>query len=119
MKIVVTGGRHYSDSGMVNDVLDALNPTDVYVGDATGADELARDWADSRGKNLNIFVADWNTHGKAAGPIRNKDMLEYAWEECADQEDHLIVVAFPGGDGTANCVKQAIERNMIVFRVEA
>lgn len=43
--------------------------------------------------------ADWQTHGKAAGPIRNGAMLA---KHAPDG-----VVAFPGHNGTADCVRQA------------
>ena len=44
--------------------------------------------------------ADWTKHGKAAGPIRNQKMLD----ECPD-----LVVAFPGGKGTADMVRRAMK----------
>jgi hypothetical protein len=56
--------------------------------------------------------ANWKEHGKAAGPIRNGNMLDEAGDE------PLLVIAFKGGRGTADCVRQAISRNMIVLEVK-
>lgn len=111
MRIVVTGGRTYSDAAMVYDVLDALNPMTVMVGDAAGADAIARDWAVDRERDMFVYKADWDANGKAAGPMRNKKML-------VDAGLHAVVIAFPGGKGTEHCVKQAKAFNMIVLRVE-
>ena len=52
------------------------------------------------------YPANWKKHGRAAGPIRNKQMLEEAKPD--------LVIAFPGGAGTANMVKQAREAGVKV-----
>jgi len=72
---------------------------------ADGVDGIGERLAVILGVNINRFPADWHRHGKSAGPIRNKQMAEYA--------DALAV--FPGGKGTANMVKQAKEHNLIIF----
>lgn len=76
-------------------VLDAVNHspgvTELIVGDAKGADEFAVRWAKSRGVQLAMnlddkrepFKADWDTHKKAAGSIRNQDMLTKGDPEAA------------------------------------
>ena len=55
------------------------------------------------------FLPDWEKHGRAAGPIRNKLML--------DEGRPDLVVAFPGGRGTANMVKQASAASVEVIEV--
>jgi YspA, cpYpsA-related SLOG family len=99
--IAVTGGRKYSDRETVFRTLDDINaryhPMMLIVGDATGADALAVTWAVLRDVPYRIFYAKWNTYGRAAGPIRNRDMLKFA--------DRLV--AFPGGAGTQDCTKAA------------
>lgn len=109
--VVVTGGRKYDDRILVYEVLNRLKIDMLYVGDANGADALARYWAQDRGIVYAEYKADWKTHGKAAGPIRNKEML-------ADAGPYSIVVAFPGNAGTEDCVAQALTWNRIVLRVE-
>jgi UDP-N-acetylmuramoylalanine-D-glutamate ligase len=58
---------------------------------------------------VETYEADWDTHGKAAGPIRNKRML--------DEGKPDLVVAFPGGRGTANMISQARKAGVEVIEV--
>jgi hypothetical protein len=85
--------------------------TAVYEGEADGADTCARAWAESRGipvRPFEVTRADWKEHGKAAGPRRNTTMLAAAMEEAEIVGgDVVLVVAFPGGPGTADMVEQA------------
>lgn len=109
--VIVTGGRDYDDFAMVADVLEALSPERIVQGGALGADQNARRWAEASGVECVTVEADWDKHGKAAGPIRNREMLERF------RGDSLLV-AFPGGKGTENCVKTAVALNYVVLRVE-
>lgn len=109
-QVIVTGGRDYADKDKVDLVLGMLYPGMLIQGGANGADALARDWASRFLADGSVTVkADWSKHGKAAGPIRNREML--------DAYPRAIVVAFPGGKGTADCVKAARERGMLVLEV--
>jgi hypothetical protein len=63
--------------------------TEVVSGVDAGADEFGEKWAKINNIPVKIFKADWKTHGRAAGPIRNKQMAEYA----------DAVALFPGGKG--------------------
>jgi len=101
--VLVCGGREYNDRERVFRVLDALN-RDVGIrllvhGGARGADCIAGEWAMARGIDRTIYPANWNGHRTAAGPIRNARMLRDAEPD--------IVVAFPGGKGTANMIALA------------
>lgn len=64
----------------------------VIEGGATGADEFAREWAQARGLEYRTFPADWKKYNKAAGYVRNRQMLEEGRPEA--------VIAFKGGKGT-------------------
>jgi hypothetical protein len=57
-------------------VLDTLEPTAIIAGGATGADDFAEQWAEERRVERHIFPAQWAKFGKAAGPIRNQQMLD-------------------------------------------
>ena len=74
-------------------------PARVVHGGAAGADTLAHTWAMRLGLEVDMMAADWATHGLAAGPIRNQQMLTDAKPD--------LVVAFPGGRGTADMVSRA------------
>lgn len=112
--IIVTGGRDYDDAERLTAVLDSLNlwhgPLYVVEGDCpTGADAGARWWRVMRGVAGRSFPADWDRHGRAAGPIRNGTMLR---EEPPD-----LVVHFPGGNGTADMVTKASRAGVRIAEV--
>lgn len=69
-------------------------------GDARGADQGGADWGKSEHAQVLAYPANWRKHGKAAGPIRNTRMLEEGKPD--------VVIALPGGRGTANLVSQAV-----------
>lgn len=98
-RVLVCGGRHYRDHARVYAKLDRLQPNLVIEGGGSGADGIARMWAANNGVPLATFAAHWDKFGKAAGPLRNGWMLKYG------QPD--LVLAFPGGKGTADMVRQA------------
>jgi hypothetical protein len=103
MKVLVCGGRDYSDRERVFAILDELhrrhNITQIIEGGARGADALARDWANHRGVEVRTFPADWERYGKSAGFRRNQQMLDEG------QSDGAVV--FPGGRGTADMQRRA------------
>lgn len=114
MKILVCGGRDLSDSALVFRVLTPLlreKGVDRLVhGDATGADRIASSWAKSHNIPDIAYPADWETYGKAAGPIRNALVLAF---EAPD-----LVVAFPGGRGTADMLFQATKAGIDTMTVD-
>jgi predicted Rossmann-fold nucleotide-binding protein len=81
-------------------------------GGARGADAAIGRAAQQLGWSALVMPAQWQLHGRAAGPIRNRELLEQA---VARAEAHsstgyqasVLVVAFPGGAGTASLVKEA------------
>lgn len=100
MRALVCGGRLYDDKDFVAEVLSGLQITELCHGAAPGADTLAGDWAVSIARVKTIaYPANWDQHGKAAGPMRNNWMLEDFKPD--------IVIAFPGGPGTAHMIKIA------------
>lgn len=81
-KVVVAGGRDFTDYALLEERLDYLARylphVQIVSGQASGADALGERYAQNRGLSLATFPADWKTHGKAAGPIRNEQMAQYA-----------------------------------------
>jgi len=113
-KYLICGGRDVQDYDAIDRVLQVLilHPERACVihGAARGADTLAATWARAnRVPDVIAVPADWKQHGKAAGPIRNRQMLEL------HQPD--VVIAFPGGPGTADMVKQARAAGVVTVEV--
>lgn len=102
MRILVTGGRDYGDRAYLFRVLSILHELQplslLIVGDAPGADRFAWQWAIENKVSWIRYPADWGRYGRAAGPIRNRQMLE---------AQPQLVLAFPGGRGTADMVNAA------------
>lgn len=83
--------------------------TEEVCGTARGADTLGKQWAEAHQIPVKEFPADWNQYGKAAGPIRNKQMMEYA--------DAAIVFIWDNSRGSANMIKQMKQANKPCFIV--
>ena len=87
----------------------------IIEGEAKGADIMTRKWAESHDLEVLKFPANWKKYPKAAGPIRNKQML--------DEGKPDAVLAWPGGTGTENMKTQAkaagvsvVEMSVDMFR---
>lgn len=116
MKVLVCGGRGFADQKSLFGILSGLggprSPIDTIVtGGAPGADQLAEKWSRFSQVKRISYPAKWNRFGKPAGLIRNQEML--------DQENPDLVIAFPGGRGTAHMVSIAKEAGYEVIEVPA
>lgn len=100
----------YADAQFVFRVLDCIHartPIDVIIhGAALGADAAGHVWAKKNGVKTVPFPANWDEYGKRAGPLRNQQMLDFGPE---------LVVAFPGGSGTADMVGRARASGLWAF----
>lgn len=112
---LICGGRDFTDSLGFADVMSSIVsaygfPDRVIHGAARGADTLAGEWAKRHALNVTAFPADWNRDGRAAGPIRNQKMLTVGKPQ--------IVIAFPGGRGTADMIRRAKNAGLTVIEVK-
>lgn len=126
-KVLVCGGRDYGwklengvkiqDDAAKRKVYKALDTLLCAVKDegrnlilihgaAAGADSLSDWWAQEREIQIEAYPADWATHGRAAGFIRNSQMLK--------EGKPNLVLAFPGGRGTAMMVSLAEKSGVVV-----
>ena len=121
IKLLVCGGRDFNDQRYVSQKLDQVCqergwwgeygpisspvPLCLIHGGARGADMCADYWGTADYLVIQVFPANWDKYGKAAGYIRNKEML--------DQHPDLVV-AFPGGKGTAMMVDIATKAGVEV-----
>jgi hypothetical protein len=120
MRVLVCGGRDYNDRDHIWNELCRLDIergpfTCVIHGAARGADYEAMIWAQCERNNgrkvLHApFVAEWDKYGRAAGSIRNARMLREGRPD--------LVIAFPGGKGTANMIGQAKAKGVEVIQIK-
>ena len=106
---VVAGGRDFSNEQLVKWALReiGLGRGDVLVhGACRGADAICAEVARLYGAETEAHPADWKTHGRAAGPMRNREMLQSGVD---------MLIAFPGGRGTANAVATAQSLGVYVW----
>ena len=76
MRLLVCGDRDWTDFGAIKGRIALIGPGLIIEGGARGADRLAGMAAEALGVPVHIFVADWHRHGKAAGVLRNQEMLD-------------------------------------------
>jgi len=113
MRVLVCGGRDYSDHARLRAVLNTLNDEAgidrLMEGGANGADRLARQWAYAQDIPYDTYEADWEAFGSFAGPKRNQLML--------DEGKPDLVIAFPGGRGTADMCRKARRAGVEVVEI--
>lgn len=111
-KFIFTGGRDYKDKDTVARILASITggiDFHVAVGCCpTGLDKFVRDLVPKEFRT--VYKADWKQFDRAAGPKRNREMVL--------ANPGAIVIAFPGGAGTNNCVHNALGRKHIVMQVQ-
>lgn len=109
MKLIIAGSRTFDATKLelTFDICDLLNFFDlewpkelIHGGCPTGADKYCATIADNYWQEVEekVFYANWDKHGKAAGPIRNKEMAEYA--------DVLLLIWDGKSKGSANMKKE-------------
>lgn len=111
---LVCGGRDFSDESLFESAMGDLMlrfgcPAKIVHGAAKGADTMAGDLAKRLSVEEIACPADWQKHGRAAGPIRNREMLSHKPD---------LVIAFPGGRGTAKMIKQARDAGIDVAEIK-
>lgn len=103
MKVIIAGSRFYKPTDAELDAALAdsgFAMSSLVSGLAPGVDDAALQWARRRGIPYWSFPADWKSHGRAAGPIRNREMAQFA--------DALIAFRLDGGTkGTDNMIHEA------------
>lgn len=105
MKLIIAGSRDINLGGIGElyeiirgmDLRGVRTPTEVVSGHSGNVDMLGEAWAKNQGTPVKLFPADWNKHGKSAGPLRNRQMAEYG--------DALVAV----WDGTSKGTKNMID----------
>lgn len=120
IKLIIAGSRDFDDYELLKkETVDFLvksvgtmkDLTDVEIvsGGAKGADALGERFAAEHQLKVTLFPADWKNNGRAAGPIRNKQMAEYG--------THLLAFWNGQSKGTGSMVKLANKNNLNVHIV--
>lgn len=111
MMIAVTGGRTYrltpEDYAWLNDLHVTKRLTTLMDGGAPGVDTAVRGWAQRLGIPCVTYWANWEHEGNAAGPIRNRRMINALIDEAKTGGYPYALLAFPGHAGTTNCIQYA------------
>jgi len=109
MKLIVAGGRDFVPSAIDKEILKDLvkqyGITEIVSGGAKGADSFGEEYAIENKLKVTKFPANWNKYGRGAGPIRNKEMADYA----------DAVLLYPGGRGTSSMKALALQKGLQVF----
>ena len=109
-KVIIAGGRDFDDYETLCRTCDFMlqrkDDVEIVCGMARGADLLGKRYAGERGFRVAEFPADWDTHGKSAGFIRNRQMAEYA--------DALIAFWDGKSRGTASMISLSRELTLPV-----
>jgi LmbE family N-acetylglucosaminyl deacetylase len=116
MKVLLfSGTRYLTPTQRVNlleellDIKATVQPDLVIVGDAKGVDRLVANVFEDQTAR---FVADWKKYNKAAGAIRNSDMVKAA-ELLGVKEGY----AYPGPNskGTWDCIKKVVAKGITMY----
>jgi hypothetical protein len=92
LRILITGSRDWNDRRLIRNVLDSIGYrygfdglVIVHGACPTGADALADEWAGDNadlGVTVDRHPAQWQQHGKKAGPLRNAEMVALGADVC-------------------------------------
>lgn len=119
MRVIVTGSRDWPWTQVVwNDLYDLAQKAEeneehfrLYFGDCqTGADDAADCWLENNGSlvtSSKIFFADWKLNDRAAGPIRNSEMVNFVKDMDLDDEVICLAYRLNGSRGTTDCMNKA------------
>lgn len=113
-KVIIAGSRSFADYEKLKSVCDSILPNlysepriSILSGTSSGSDSLGERYAKERGYTLNRYPADWKRYGKAAGPIRNRQMVKDA--------DAAIVFWDGQSRGTKNLIEEANRHGLKVW----
>lgn len=116
MKVMVTGSRQWPRPQVIQERLQKLMDEEghcqIIVGDAGGADTYCLIYGREIGHEVTVYHADWARHGRAAGVIRNSEMIRTTPD---------LVLAFWDGQsrGTKHAIEESKRRGLTVEVIRA
>lgn len=113
MRIIICGSRTFNDKKLLYDTMDkltaALDNITVVSGAARGADSLGEEWAYANMISVQRYHPQWEEHGKAAGAIRNQEMVD-----SCKKSDCLVAFWDGSSPGTKSAINMARQKGMQV-----
>ena len=111
MRVLICGDRDWVDRDLIHSWIEQLQEwgvDSIIEGEARGADTIAREEAEKLGIEVEKFPAEWNRFGRAAGPIRNRQMLDENPDLVLAFHDHIEF-----SKGTRNTLTEARDKRKI------
>lgn len=111
MKVIIAGSRDgIKKEGVITILRNSpFRITEVVCGEARGVDTYGKEWAIESNIKVTSFPADWKTHGKKAGYLRNEEMAKYA--------DVLIAIWDGESKGTKHMIDLAIKHGLQILLI--
>lgn len=114
MRLIIAGKRDYNNKNIIYTEIDKFIieygfPTEIIEGGADGVDKLAHQYAVDNKIFVKTFEANWLKLGKIAGPLRNKQMAEYASK---DKDAWLLAFWDGQSKGTKSMINEARKKNL-------
>lgn len=111
IKLIIAGGRDFADYALLKQecsrlLSDKSQAVEIVSGKAKGADALGEQYSKEHHFPVKAFYPDWKTFGRAAGPIRNQEMANYA--------THLIAFWDGKSRGTKSMINLAAKQGLCV-----
>ena len=108
--MAIVGSRNFKNYSAFKSIIEPIikrhDEIEIVSGGARGVDELAKRYAKLNKIPYTEFLADWDEHGKAAGPIRNKQIAEYC--------DEAIAIPYGVSKGTYNTISLFVKAGKVV-----
>ncbi|QKF94542.1 DUF2493 protein [Fadolivirus algeromassiliense] len=111
IKLGIVGGRDYNDYNNFKKIVDNYieeigQPSEIISGGASGVDTMAEKYAIENNIPMTIFKPEWERHGKAAGIIRNTDIV--------NASTHILALPSKKSIGTYDSINKAKKLNKIL-----
>lgn len=115
MRVLICAGRFYADTKNMARILDLYSqshPIKVVIHSGhQSSGGVIESWAREADVHVVRYPANWAMHGKYAEIRRNLFMLEDSKPD--------VILAFPGGEDTADCIRQARKAGIAVVEVDS